>query len=77
MENEYLQGVIEPYRNIERMLKDIEIRKLIPTTTQLTDAYNMVEKVFITKKMSDNEILEKTNFLFNKTGINMKAGINQ
>ena len=59
------------------MLKDIEIRKLIPTTTQLTDAYNMVEKVFITKKMSDNEILEKTNFLFNKTGINMKAGINQ
>ena len=77
VEDEYLEGVIEPYRNIERMLKDIETRKLIPTTTQLTDAYKMVEKVFTTKKISDDEISEKTNFLFNKTGINMKAGICQ
>lgn len=77
MEDEYLQGVMEPYHSIERMLKDIETRKLIPTTPQLTDAYKMVEKVFKTKKISDDEFIEKTNSLFNKTGINMKEGISQ
>lgn len=74
-EYEYIQGAIEPYRSIERMLKDIETRKLVPTTSQLTDAYKMVIKVFTAKKIADDEFSEKKDFLFNKTGIDMKVGI--
>lgn len=57
--NEYKKGMIEPYREIQEMLKDIEKGGLRPTVEHGEKALEMLKSVFRTKKTPQSEQKER------------------
>ncbi len=65
---EYQKGVIEPYRNIQKLQEEIEMSGQAPTIEQMTMALDMLSSVFITKKTPAEEQIERFNQVFDETG---------
>jgi [acyl-carrier-protein] S-malonyltransferase len=66
--DEYQQGVVEPYRKIQQMLEELEKENQEPTLDQLTAALEMLRLVFATKRTPVPEQIERFNQLFDETG---------
>ncbi|MCX7920712.1 MAG: ACP S-malonyltransferase [Clostridia bacterium] len=66
--DEYQKGVVEPYRNIQKMQEKLEEDGKEPSIEQMTQAIEMLRSVFITKKVSVEEQIQRFNELFDVTG---------
>lgn len=66
---EYRQGVIEPYKRIERMVEELEQSMLEPTTEQMSEALEMLVSVFRTKRTPIEEQKQRFNQLISELGM--------
>ncbi|HEX9058948.1 MAG TPA: hypothetical protein VF941_02070 [Clostridia bacterium] len=66
---EYMNGVIKPYKRIQKMAESLEIEGGEPTVQQMKDALDMLKSVFATKKTSVEEQRERIEQVFNETGL--------
>lgn len=66
--DEYHKGVIEPYVKIQKMQEEIENQGKNPTKEQMREALEMLRTVFITKKTSLDEQIERFEQIFSETG---------
>jgi [acyl-carrier-protein] S-malonyltransferase len=66
-DDEYQNGVIEPYRKIHKMVEDLEKEDIAPTIDQLHQAFDMLKSVFVTKGTSSEEQMERFNQIFAET----------
>lgn len=64
---EYEKGVIEPYKNIERIQEELSSTGAEPTEEQMHMAIEMLKSVFKTKKTPKEEQIERFNQLFKET----------
>jgi [acyl-carrier-protein] S-malonyltransferase len=64
---EYQKGVVEPYKKIEKMQEEIEKNQSTPTKDQMLEALEMLKTVFETKKVPNQEQIERFNEIFEKT----------
>ena len=68
-EQDYQKGVVEPYQQIKRMKDEIEKAKRQPTAAEVSSAFEMLKRVFKTKKVPDSEQIERFNILIETTQI--------
>lgn len=68
-EQEYQKGVVEPYQQITRMKDEIEKANREPTAAEVSSAFEMLKRVFNTKKVPDSEQVARFNDLFETTRI--------
>lgn len=66
---EYYQGVVDPYRKVQSMLEEIERDNLEPTMEQMTNALEMLKSVFKTKNTQQDEQKDRFEQIFNETGL--------
>lgn len=67
--DEYTKGVIEPYRDLQKLCDELENAKKEPTTQQMEEALLTLEKVFETKHTPMEERIARYNEIFQKTGL--------
>lgn len=67
-EEQYQKGVTEPYKRIKAMQEKLEEEGKEPTKEQLREAFSMLESVFATKHVSEEERESRINSLFDETG---------
>jgi len=65
---EYLKGVIEPYRRINEMQRELDAAGKEPTLEQMQTALEMLRSVFITKQTPVSEQIERFRSIFEVTG---------
>lgn len=65
---EYQDGVIEPYRRIKEIQEDIEENGVNPSKEQAQEALDMLKTVFDTKKTPIEEQKDRFNQIFEATG---------
>jgi [acyl-carrier-protein] S-malonyltransferase len=66
--DEYQTGVIEPYRKIQQLQERLEKEGKEPTQDEMKEALEMLQSVFITKKVPVQEQIRRYNDLFEATG---------
>ncbi len=64
---EYRDGVIEPYNKIQEIQNDLERNNKTATVEQMMEALEMLKTVFKTKKVPLEEQIERFNEVFDKT----------
>lgn len=67
---EYLNGVILPYRRVKEMLKELEVNEKQPTIEQMHIALEMLRSVFVTKKVCVDEQQSRFSSILKDTGTN-------
>ena len=67
--DEYQKGVIEPYRRIQQMLGELEVKGEAPSIEQMKNALEMLMSVFITKKTPVGEQEVRFSQIFDETGL--------
>ena len=65
--DEYHQGVTEPYRRIKAMQEELEEQGAQPSVAQMKDALEMLRSVFHTKKVPHLEQIEWYQQIFDET----------
>lgn len=65
---EYMRGVIVPYRNIKSLTERLEKEDLEPTLEDIEQALNMLHSVFVTKKTPLEEQKSRYEQLLRETG---------
>lgn len=71
---EYTRGVIEPYREIQKLRDELERENKEPSVQQMRDALYMLKKVFDTKRTPVDEQRERFNQIFMETGLRQAVG---
>lgn len=66
--DEYQKGVIEPYRKIQQLQETLEKEGKEPTFDEMQEALDMLQSVFITKKVPVEEQTRRYTDLFEATG---------
>ena len=66
--DEYQKGVVEPYRNIQQIVEELEKENKEPDMEQMQAALDMLTSVFKTKGTPKEEQVERFNQLFDETG---------
>lgn len=67
-EDEYRKGVSEPYKEVQKMLEQLEQEKTEPTRQQMQSALDMLKSVFLTKYTPKAEQAERFRQLYEETG---------
>ena len=67
---EYYKGVITPYRKIKEMQEYLEIEGKEPSIEQMREVLQLLQSIFLTKKVSINEQIERFNEIFDDSGVN-------
>ena len=71
-DQEYADGVVAPYMQIQQLQEKIENEKRKATDEEMNLAIEMLKKVFATKKVSEEEQKARFKQLFNETGTEEK-----
>lgn len=66
--NEYQEGVINPYNKVKKIKEKFENESRKPSMEEMTEALEMLKSVFNTKKTSIEEQRQRFEELFRKTG---------
>ncbi len=66
--DEYKVGVVEPYKQIERLHNELDESKRQPTVSEMLDALRLLRTIFATKKVSANEQAERFDLIYDQTG---------
>ncbi|KNY24965.1 ACP S-malonyltransferase [Pseudobacteroides cellulosolvens] len=66
--DEYLRGVIEPYKKVQKRQEELEKEGIQPTLFDMQEALDMLSSVFVTKKVPVKECIERFNEVFHETG---------
>ncbi|MFE9279571.1 ACP S-malonyltransferase [Paenibacillus glucanolyticus] len=66
---EYLQGVVEPYKKIEKCVEELEKSNEEPSEEQMTEAVVMLQSVFRTKRTPLEEQRERFQQLIDELGM--------
>jgi len=64
---EYQTGVIEPFQEMQKIQEEIELEGIEPSFKQMNNALELLHKIFITKKVSIKEQIERFNQIFEET----------
>ncbi len=67
-EDEYQAGFVKPYREILKMLDELEKADKEPTLEQMKDALEMLRSGFVTKRTPLPEQIERFNQVFDESG---------
>lgn len=68
-EEEYRNGVSEPYKKVQKMQQELEAASAEPTVSQIKDAFYMLKSVFATKGTPIEEQTERFQQLLEETGL--------
>lgn len=68
-EEEYRNGVSEPYKKVQKMQQELEAASAEPTVSQIKDAFYMLKSVFATKGTPIEEQTERFQQLLDETGL--------
>jgi len=68
--DEYHQGITEPYRRIKAMQEELEEKEIQPSVAQMQEALEMLRSVFNTKKVPLLEQIEWYQQIFDETATN-------
>lgn len=68
-DDEYQNGVVLPYKKIQKMQEELEKSMQEPTVDQMKEALEMLRSVFATKKTPVEEQVERFNQIFSETGM--------
>lgn len=67
-DEEYEIGVVQPYERIGDLLERITSEVTVPAVEQMSDVLAMLKTIFVTKKVSSDEQLERINQIMEETG---------
>ncbi|MGM9979485.1 MAG: ACP S-malonyltransferase [Clostridium sp.] len=67
-EEQYNEGVIIPYKKIEKIQEEIEQSGVKPTLQQMKEALDLLKTIFTTKKVSEDEQYEWKQEILDETG---------
>ncbi len=67
--DEYQQGVVEPYNKVRKMMDTLKKEDREPTISEMSYALDMLRTVFITKKTPIEEQIDRFEQIFNETGL--------
>jgi [acyl-carrier-protein] S-malonyltransferase len=66
--DEYQKGVVEPYKDIQKIQQQLDKEKRQPSKQEMEAALEMLRSVFSTKKTPVDEQIERFNSIFEETG---------
>jgi [acyl-carrier-protein] S-malonyltransferase len=69
-DDEYNNGVIEPYKKIESIQEELDKNNLLPNKEQMEDALKLLKTIFNTKKVDVEEQREWFQEIVDETGTN-------
>ncbi|HEX2926725.1 MAG TPA: hypothetical protein VHP38_10815 [Ruminiclostridium sp.] len=73
-EEEYRNGVIVPYKKVQKLHEELEAASAEPTVSQTKEAFFMLKSVFATKGTHIEEQMERFQQLLDETGLHSLFG---